>query len=1136
MQKRNNLKRIIVLFLLFAFVTSYAFPISAFAEEKENKVVRVGWYDSSFCYYDKFGRRCGIDYEYQQKISAYTGWTYEYVEGSWPVLFKMLQDGEIDILSDVSYKPEREEYVLYPDLPMGTESYYIFVSVDNKEINSDNPESMKGKRIGVNKGSVQEGFLAEWADKYNVKFEIVPLTVSEEEYMNMVSSGKLDGYASVYTYDFEDKITPVFRIGGSDYYYAVNKNRPDLLKELNLALAEIQDDDPYFNHKISEDRLYSSKNNALIKPNQEDWLKEHGTIRVGYRDDYLPFCDTDDETGELTGALKDYLVHSEKTLNNPDLKFEPVSYESVEAALEALSKGEIDCVFPVYLTTYDADQKGLRVTEPAMKTEVTAVMRKSDSSGLSKDSRIIFAYNARTVNLETFIKEEYPEGIIVPYKGLSKCCEAVGKGDADCFLIPNYRIHDLEYDMEKNKLYSFPTGEPMEFSFAMRKEDTELYFLMNKTVLVTETEDMDAALASYMNVSGKVTIKQFLRENMIAVLLAIFVIFALIIFLLTQKMKADRIAVRQRMLLEEAKEVADLKQTISSLLDNMPGMSFTKDAETGAYLACNQEFAEYVHKDSPSEVVGHTPKELFDEETAKHFIEDDNLALSMDEPYVFFDVMPDKDGKPRQVKTTKRKYIDANGKTCVLGTFQDVTDSFRISRNNVSSKESYESARSSGVIFTHIAQTLAEGYLELYYIDINSEEFIEYRIDRETGVLAERKRGWHFFEICLDEIEELVYPDDWEVVKEAMDRKTLEAAMEEDGSFTMSFRINGDPDPRYVSMRIARLKDDERYLILGITDVDEQMREHNAVQKMQEEQIAYNRISALAGEFLCIYVVNPEKGHYREFSDNLGLENYGLSREGWDFYADTRNLADKIVYPEDMDRFCSALTKENILGEVEENGVFTLSYRIVKDGEPLFVQLKAAMVDEGDESQLIVGINDIDAQVRQEEEYGKRLAQARIEANIDALTGVKNRNAYRIYEERLNAQIEINRAPDFALTILDVNDLKMVNDTQGHKAGDQYLRDACRIICTTFKRSPVFRVGGDEFAVLSQGDDYAHIDELLDQMNKHNDDAIENGGVVIAIGMAKYEHEDKVAPVYERADRRMYENKGNLKARKKHRG
>ena len=83
----------IVLCLVAAMVCMI--PLSAHAQEPEQKVVRVGWFDSSFCYWDQYGRRCGIDYEYQQKISAYTGWTYEYVEDSWPNLFQMLKDGEI---------------------------------------------------------------------------------------------------------------------------------------------------------------------------------------------------------------------------------------------------------------------------------------------------------------------------------------------------------------------------------------------------------------------------------------------------------------------------------------------------------------------------------------------------------------------------------------------------------------------------------------------------------------------------------------------------------------------------------------------------------------------------------------------------------------------------------------------------------------------------------------------------------------------------------------------------------------------------------------------------------------------------------------------------------------------------------
>jgi diguanylate cyclase (GGDEF) domain len=331
----------------------------------------------------------------------------------------------------------------------------------------------------------------------------------------------------------------------------------------------------------------------------------------------------------------------------------------------------------------------------------------------------------------------------------------------------------------------------------------------------------------------------------------------------------------------------------------------------------------------------------------------------------------------------------------------------------------------------------------------------------------------------------------------------------------------------------TRMQEDDRYIILSLTDVDEEVKQRNAAQKMLEEQVAYDRITALAGEFFGIYVVDPETGQYREFSATAGFNAFELPSEGKDFFETARNHALSVVYQEDQNRFLSMLSRDNVLSEIEQSGIFTLSYRLLTDGEPRYVQLKAAMIEEQEGTRLIVGINDIDAQVRQEEEYGRRLAQARIEANIDALTGVKNRNAYRVYEERINAQIDVNRAPEFAITILDVNDLKKVNDTQGHKAGDQYLRDACRIICSTFKRSPVFRVGGDEFCVLSQGDDYARIDELIEMMNAHNDDAIENGGIVIAVGMARYEKESTVAPVYERADQTMYENKTVLKARKK---
>ena len=187
------------------------------------------------------------------------------------------------------------------------------------------------------------------------------------------------------------------------------------------------------------------------------------------------------------------------------------------------------------------------------------------------------------------------------------------------------------------------------------------------------------------------------------------------------------------------------------------------------------------------------------------------------------------------------------------------------------------------------------------------------------------------------------------------------------------------------------------------------------------------------------------------------------------------------------------------------------------------------MVEEKEGPRLIVGLTDIDTQVRQEEEFGRRLEQAQTQAMIDGLTGIKNKYAFLAAQERLDHQIAEHDQEPFAIVMLDVNDLKKVNDTAGHQAGDQYLRDACKIICDTFKRSPVFRVGGDEFAVIVQGSDYERIEELLGIISDHNLDASRNGRVVIACGMARFDNDTCVAAVLDRADYSMYDNKNKLK-------
>ena len=113
--------------------------------------------------------------------------------------------------------------------------------------------------------------------------------------------------------------------------------------------------------------------------------------------------------------------------------------------------------------------------------------------------------------------------------------------------------------------------------------------------------------------------------------------------------------------------------------------------------------------------------------------------------------------------------------------------------------------------------------------------------------------------------------------------------------------------------------------------------------------------------------------------------------------------------------------------------------------------------------------------------------------------------------------------------IKDLNYVRTGGSDEELRAAE-YLRDACTIICDTFKHSPVFRIGGDEFAVVPQGRDYARLEELLWKMHDYNSEASRTGGIMIACGMARYEGDACVASVFDRADQSMYENKKTLKA------
>ena len=155
----------------------------------------------------------------------------------------------------------------------------------------------------------------------------------------------------------------------------------------------------------------------------------------------------------------------------------------------------------------------------------------------------------------------------------------------------------------------------------------------------------------------------------------------------------------------------------------------------------------------------------------------------------------------------------------------------------------------------------------------------------------------------------------------------------------------------------------------------------------------------------------------------------------------------------------------------------------------------------------------------------------------DVLTNVGNKTAYTSAKSKLNKQIAMGTNIDFSVVMIDINNLKEVNDECGHKSGDDYIVGCCRMICETFKHSPVYRVGGDEFVVITQGYDYQRRYELCELLmssfdeSYNNTDAKRYSRYSASIGMADYKQGDStVDAVFKRADKMMYENKEKFKS------
>ena len=583
--------------------------------------------------------------------------------------------------------------------------------------------------------------------------------------------------------------------------------------------------------------------------------------------------------------------------------------------------------------------------------------------------------------------------------------------------------------------------------------------------------------------------------------------------------------------LEQSKKINALKSSLTSLFNNMPVMTYSKDVESEVYLACNQAFVEYAGKVKSEEVVGKTDAELFDAQTAARFVEDDKKALAWSKPYILYEDVADAAGTPHRLETTKLRFTDEAGRECLLSMSLDISDIERMRLENEQTKEAYEEVLHASAVYENIVNALSKEYFNLYYVDLTDDSFIEYGSKTQNGYCENGKRGENFFELTKTDIDNIVFEQDRAELLASLEKETLLKEIEEHGIFTAYYRLMIDGEPAYASLKATRIFGDEAHIIIGITNVDTQMKDHMEAEQAREERKAYVRLNAFNRNLIALYVVDPENDSYTEFESTEDFRKLGIEKQGEAFFETTHKNSFDTVCHEDLAYFHERFTKEDILQTIRLDGLFVMDYRLMIDGEPKYVRLKAAEVEEDGKAMLIIGVEDIDARVKKQIQQDYDLSVARKQATTDALTGVKNKLVFDDTQKEIDALIAAHKAPPFAVVVCDINNLKQVNDIYGHRQGDEHIRAACMSVCHIFRHSPVFRIGGDEFAVICRGHDYEKREELLAEMDALNREHTTDKQVQLAYGLACFEASDgSTRDVFERADKRMYAHKADLKA------
>ena len=507
--------------------------------KEQKKIIRIGSFEDTFNYVDQNGVRRGYGYELMQALAGYTGWKFEYVKCDWSNCFEMLENGEIDVMGDISYTDERAEKMLFSDEPMGEEKYILYTDLSNIDIGMSDFKSLDGKRVGVLMGTEPEIMLTEWENKNGIQTEHVNVS-NNDDVEKKLANHEIDGFVSLEESIWSEQgISSVTTVGKSGIYFAINKERSDIKSELDFAMRQLEQDSPFFKADLYK-KYFTLDYNQSLTGEEKSWLEEHGSIQIGFLDNDPSIFSMDEETGKLAGTMAEYISYAKDCLGNQTLEFGIHAYDDYDEMLLDLQNREIDMIFYASRNPDFAEKQGYALTNTAWTYNLMAV---TDEKYFNENEAYTVAVPKGKEALKQHIAFSYPQWKLVDYDSLADAADMIMNEKADCFLMGTSQA--LKYDNNRD-FKSVSLTKTMEACFAVRSGEGILLSILNKILKTMPSDMLTSALAIYDSTADKVTFYDFVKDNMLVFLVTIGLfalsIIGIILVLLRKARKAEAVA------------------------------------------------------------------------------------------------------------------------------------------------------------------------------------------------------------------------------------------------------------------------------------------------------------------------------------------------------------------------------------------------------------------------------------------------------------------------------------------------------------------------------------------------------------------------------------------------------------------